>query len=209
MGTQEQLILDLNNFDCTTFVEQVLALARAFRQAEPDYGHWAREVEGLRYRTGRCTGYADRIHYFSEWLETGANTGKLQYPIPNLPLEGRVKSLDFMGTHRSAYPRLGADSTYGSILEIERQLADRSFAVLPIARINEVQPLLRTGDIVAFFTSISGLDVTHTGFVYMKEGRAHLLHASTQGSVRISSLTLADYAARLKRCTGLLLARPL
>ena len=67
------------------------------------------------------------------------------------------------------------------------------------------------GDVLAFGTSISGLDVTHTGLAY-RDGRGVLrvLHAPLSGGVvQVSRGTLAQYVAGLRGCTGILAVRSL
>jgi len=207
-GMREQLVLNLSSFDCTTLVEQVLALGLALRQDSILPEVWASEVEQLRYRKGRCEGYGSRLHYFSEWLTLAAANGTLDYPpdgIKAVPIE---RTLDFMSHHRSAYPRLRQDSVFANILRSEQQLRNHLLYQLPKNEIKAHEALMRQGDIVAFVTSIDGLDVTHTGFVYKDSGTTRLLHASTSGKVSISEVPLHQYAARLNNCTGILLARP-
>lgn len=209
VGSRESLILNLNSFDCTTFVEQVLALGRTLRKKNMTYGDWAKEVEGLRYREGRCEGYESRLHYFSEWLTLAEAAGKLQYPIQGTRTLPETRKLDFMGSHRNLYPRLATDSVYQGILRLESRLERHRLYRIPLEEIAPQASLFRNGDIVAFVTSIKGLDVTHTGLVLKVDGETRLLHASTSGSVRISERSLPDYAGRLRNCTGILLARPL
>lgn len=208
-GDRETLVLNLSSFDCTTFVEQVVALARTRRLEDPQFESWSREVERLRYRDGHCGGYSDRLHYFSEWLTAAASKGVLSYPVDGLEGKLERRALNFMGTHRSAYTRMATDSIFVNILHRENELAAHPLHVLSLDDIDDRVEAMRTGDVVAFVTRIEGLDVTHTGFIWKEGGEARLLHASTTGSVKISERSLAEYAERLKNCRGILIARPL
>ena len=38
---------------------------------------------------------------------------------------------------------------------------------------------IKDGDILAITTNIKGLDVVHVGFAFWREGKLHLLHASS------------------------------
>ena len=70
--------------------------------------------------------------------------------------------------------------------------------------------MIRDGDIIALATQIPGLDVTHTGIAIRgDDGRIHLLHASTEGRVKVSEEPLADYLEGIKGNTGILVVRPL
>ncbi len=207
-GNAEVLVLNLNSFDCTTLVEQVLALGKTLRNKDRTYQDWSREVESLRYREGNCNGYESRLHYFSEWLTRAEAAGKVQYPVAGTKTRPEARKLNFMGTHRSLYPRLSADSVFQSIQQRESLLEQQMLYRIPLEDIASQSSSFRNGDIVAFVTSIDGLDVTHTGLVVNEGGETRLLHASTSGSVSISERLLEDYARSLRNCTGILLARP-
>ena len=70
--------------------------------------------------------------------------------------------------------------------------------------------LLKNGDIIATTTSIDGLDVTHTGYVYKSEGGTYFLHASSKSKeVIVSGEELQEYVASDSKKTGIMVARPL
>ena len=57
---------------------------------------------------------------------------------------------------------------------------------------------------IAFTTSIKGLDTTHTGFAYKKDGKLTFIHASSaKNNVVIDEKTLSDYCKKQKSCTGI------
>ena len=68
-----------------------------------------------------------------------------------------------------------------------------------------------TGDVLAFATAIPGLDVTHSAMAYRdRDGVLRVLHAPLSGGVvEITKTTLPEYVSRIKRSTGLLVARPI
>ena len=64
---------------------------------------------------------------------------------------------------------------------------------------------------LAFATSIEGLDVTHAAFAY-RDARSVLrvLHAPLSGGVvEVTGATLTEYVTAIRRSTGILVARPL
>ena len=83
--------------------------------------------------------------------------------------------------------------------------------VIPTAHIADVADRIQTGDVLAFATSIPGLDVTHTALAYRDErGILRVLHAPLSGgTVEVSRATLPDYVAAIRRSTGILVARSL
>lgn len=115
-----------------------------------------------------------------------------------------------MSTHRDLYPFLKDDVNYEKIKASERFLNNRPICVLAQDKIAENEHLIRSGDIIALATSINGLDVTHTGIATREaDGRIHLLHASTGSmEVEVSKKPLAEYLKKIKKNTGIIVARP-
>jgi hypothetical protein len=71
-----------------------------------------------------------------------------------------------------------------------------------------VQHRILDGDVIAFTTSISGLDVVHTGFAKWVKGKLCLLHASeTEKKVVLTSLSLAEYIMRNQNQSGIIVVR--
>jgi hypothetical protein len=93
---------------------------------------------------------------------------------------------------------------------MERALDGRARKVIPTERIAEVSSGIQTGDVLAFATSIPGLDVTHAALAYRDaDDVLRVLHAPLSGgAVEISKRTLTDYVSAIKRSTGILVARP-
>ncbi|HEX7239352.1 MAG TPA: N-acetylmuramoyl-L-alanine amidase-like domain-containing protein [Longimicrobiaceae bacterium] len=208
----EPLTLWLTRFDCVSLVESALAVSRvAERGGPPTWAAFAAEVERMRYRGGKREGYASRLHYFSEWIADNARRGLVRDLGRELGGEADRRPLRFMTEHRGAYPALKSDAAFREIAARERALDAAPRWRVPTARIAAVQDRLRTGDVLAFATSIEGLDVTHTGLAYRDpRGVLRVLHAPLSGGVvEVSRSTLPEYVAAIRRSTGILVARPL
>jgi hypothetical protein len=69
---------------------------------------------------------------------------------------------------------------------------------------------IETGDVLAFATSMAGMDVSHAAFAYRDAGGVlRVLHAPLSGgSVEITRATLPEYVGAIRRATGILIARP-
>ncbi len=67
--TPEVFTASLERFDCVTYVETVLALARA-----SDPAGFADELRGIRYDGGRVE-WARRNHYMTDWVRRNARAG--------------------------------------------------------------------------------------------------------------------------------------
>jgi len=209
---REPLALSLTRFDCVTLVESCLAVARAAAGGgEPSWDRFAREVERMRYRGGRRKGYPSRLHYFSEWIADGARRGLVHDLGAELGGERDARPLRFMTAHRASYPALADDAVFGEIGRIERALDASARFVVPAAGLGAVERRIETGDVLAFATSIEGLDVSHAAFAWRDGGGVlRVLHAPLSGGVvEVTAATLPEYVGAIRRCTGVLVARPL
>jgi hypothetical protein len=205
----EELVVGFFGFDCVTFVETVLALARGVEVGAYDYATFAGHLEEQRYRAGLREGYCSRLHYFSEWIYDNARRGvvaPMTEELGGIPLD---KTLTFMTEHRASYPVLvRSDSLFAELERVEAGLRDMRLFYIPEDRIRDVYDRLQAGDIIALATDIEGLDVTHTGLAYAYgDGRIGLLHASTTAGVTVSP-DLQAYVENNPRQIGIVVARP-
>jgi hypothetical protein len=210
LGT-EPLTLWLTRFDCVSLVESCLAIARVADDAgAPAWDAFAREMERMRYRGGERRGYASRLHYFSEWITDGERRGLVRDFGEELGGVRDERPLRFMTEHRSSYPGLANDSSFTAIAAMERSLDAQPRWVIPTERIPDVSHRIESGDVLAFATSIPGLDVAHSAFAYRDAGGVlRVLHAPLSGgAVEVTRATLPEYVAAIRRSTGILVARP-
>lgn len=113
-----------------------------------------------------------------------------------------------MSTHANFYPALDATEVWEKVKEQENIINSREHSYIPKAALQKAEPLLRDGDIVAFTSSVEGLDCNHMGIITKIGSRAYLLHASLAGKkVILSSLPLAEYVASVPKHTGMIVAR--
>jgi len=208
---REQLVINLRALDCTTLVENCLALARTFHSGEHSLARFSAELQHIRYRQGKLDGYASRLHYFAEWISDNASMGVVKQVFA-LPGEQKIhKTISFMSSHPEAYPALSGNAALVEQIALqEKELSDREYHYLPEEEAQNWMGGLLEGDLVAFNTSIKGLAISHVGLVVMKEGEVHVLHASSaSGKVVVSDLSLADYLEKHKPTTGIMLLRPM
>ncbi|TVZ16313.1 N-acetylmuramoyl-L-alanine amidase-like domain-containing protein [Maribacter sp. MAR_2009_72] len=210
IGDTETLVVNLQGLDCTTFVENVLAFSMLLKQQENSFEAYLKNLETIRYKNGALDGYASRLHYFSEWIANNAEKGLIKDITGEIGGEEITKNINFMSTHRDLYPFLADDTNFSKIKDSENFLNNQAICVLAQDKIAENEHLIQSGDIIAFATSINGLDVTHTGIATREtDGRIHLLHASTGTmQVEISKKPLSDYVKGIKNNTGIMVARP-
>ena len=207
---QEKLVVNFRGLDCTTFVENVLAIGRLTYQGRHDWESYLQTLEEIRYRGGELKGYPSRLHYFTDWIRDNENKGLVKDITPELGGVSVVKEINFMGTHPELYPALGQAAHLEEIRSIEASLSSKALCVLPSEAVAGQEGSLQDGDIIALATKIKGLDVTHTGIALTgRGGRIHLLHASTEGGVMISEEPLSEYLKKIKGNTGIIVVRPL
>lgn len=206
---EETLVARFDGFDCVLLVETLLAMAQGVVAEDYSWETYLRNLEHLRYRGGTLHGYCSRLHYFSEWILENEQHGRVQNLTRDLGGIRLEKTLNFMSTHRSSYPRFATnDSLFAGIRAMEAELADLELYYLPEDRVRQVYDRLQAGDIIATATDLAGLDVTHTGIVFDNgDGTRGFLHASTTGGVKVSP-DLQAYLEGNKVQIGIIVARP-
>ena len=206
----EQLIINLREMDCTTFVENCLALTRTLKSKKQDFEQFAKELANIRYHDGKIDGYASRLHYFSDWIFVNTDKNIVRDIAKEIAEPPLIKEINFMSTHPESYKQLRDSTLIKMIAEQEREISVREMYFIPKAKLVEFETKLMDGDIVAITTEIAGLDVSHTALLIRKNGRIHILHASsTAGKVIVSEETLENYLKSNRRTIGIMVARPL
>ena len=210
IGKSESLVINLHGMDCTTYVENVLAFSTLLVEDKMNFDSFASALENIRYKDGELDGYASRLHYFSEWIANNEKKELLEDVTAEIGGIEIKKDINFMSTHRDLYPFLQDEENFEKIKTSENYLNHQSICILPRDQIEANENQIMNGDIIALTTSITGLDITHTGIaIREKDGRIHLLHASSSGKVEVSELPLVEYLKKIKKNTGIIVARPL
>lgn len=206
-GSNEPLVINTQELDCTTFVEQVVAIYATVNERKEGFRDMCTNLQRIRYRGGIRSGYASRLHYISQWIADSAKQ-HIIHEIDYGPV-GRTLPIDlhYMSTHPASYKQLQENGTLvNEIAKWERAMHGIEAAYIP------KQELLRTanelpvydGDIIALTTNIKGLDVTHIGFAFWENGKLHMLHASSAaGKVIKDHKNLYEYQKNKKSQTGI------
>ncbi|HBC37421.1 MAG TPA: DUF1460 domain-containing protein, partial [Porphyromonadaceae bacterium] len=202
----ERLVINLREFDCVTFVETVIALANTVVSDDLSFDNFASQLKRIRYRNGVVDGYDSRLHYTSDWIYDNVKKKILSEASLRLGGISETKTIDFMTTHRTAYRLLETDDQMlERIRNIEGEINARGgFYYLPKEKLESAKVDIPHMAMIAFTTSIKGLDTTHTGFAYKKDGKLTFIHASSaKNNVVIDEKTLSDYCKKQKSCTGI------
>ena len=208
---EENLVVNLRELDCTTFAENCIAIARTIKSGEATFDRFVKELETLRYRNGKLNGYTSRLHYIAEWMID--NEAKWIVKDVTGPVGGEPYkvNLNFMSTHPDSYPQLlGQPKLVEEISQIEIRVSAKPFYYIPKEKITSCEKQIIDGDVVAFVTKIPGMDVSHVGLLFKKEGRVFLLHAPLSGGkVLTTKVPLAEYLKDSKNTTGIFVIRVL
>jgi hypothetical protein len=209
IGDQESLVINLHEFDCTTFVETCLALTSTFKMEDYSFDSYQYILKQIRYRKGFIDGYNSRLHYFTDWINDNSINGYVKDATKNLDGIPYPNKVNFMSTHASAYPQLVKDSTLvKGIKYIEKEISSRQYLYIPKEDLHLNEHYLEEGWIVAFTTDINGLDVIHTGITVREGDKIHLLHASSDAKkVVVSKKTLVEYVMGNRLQTGVILLK--
>ena len=204
----ERLTVNLRTFDCFTFVETCLALARHLLSQKDAWQDFPDLLLRIRYRGGILNGYASRLHYFSDWLDDNSRKRILQDMTPAFGGMPCIKKINYMTQHPDFYPALSNPVILKQMTEIEKALTDRPRYVMPLSVLADREGLIKAGDIIGIAASEEGLDVLHAGLAVRHEGTLHLLHASQQaGRVIASPESLDTYLRQGKSRAGILVGR--
>ena len=209
-GDEELLTINIDELDCTTFVETLYALARTTMNGRYSWLDYAANLENVRYRNGEMGDYSSRLHYISEWILNNASRGNLKEVTPDLPHANYlIKTIDFMTNHKDSYRSLKDDSAMvEKIKGYEMALRNHRMPYLKKSWLGDkaVKAALRDGDFVGLVTKIEGLDISHLGIIHKDDkGEIYLLDASMSGGkVMLESKNLRDHLSGSKStCLGI------
>lgn len=208
-SSEEQLTVNLRAFDCTTFVETVLALTGMVKSDDPSFDIFVKELQSLRYRNGTIEGYASRLHYATDWLHENEQRGVLRNLSASLGGVHQEKALHFMSSHREAYSRLKEDDAMLDRIASMEEMVNRrgGYHYLPKGVLEAAADQIPHMSVVLFTTAIDGLDATHMGFAFRKGETLTFLHASSSAKkVKIDEKTISDYTLGQTSCTGIIVA---
>src|SRR5881628_1213380 len=107
---REVCSVNLTGLDCVTFFESALAVARMLRRGGRTPEVLLTEVTYMRYRDGRVTDYASRLHYLSDWFFDNDARRVVRVITGDLPGAVPVtKRVGYMSAHPEAYRQLKAN----------------------------------------------------------------------------------------------------
>ena len=204
--SNEQLVVNLRQLDCWTHVECSLALALAGSQGS--FQDFQNYLKVLRYWGGNMEGYGSRIHYFSGWLLQAEKLGFVQDITRDLGGVPYRKKIKYISARPQKYPKNKDEKTLEALKNAESRINRHAWYFIPKSKVASKEHLLREGDIIILTSAKADLDISHQGFAVRRNGRIHLLHASSLSKkVIISAQPLSQYLAKQRGQSGIMVAR--
>ena len=178
--TPEVFTASLDGFDCVTYIETILALARASDVDE--FVEWLRKI---RYEQGRIE-WKRRNHYMTQWIRNNVREGLLRpVSMPGVPTHSRERVL-------SAVPGLAAQRT--------------RVKCVPKSAVPHAAEHLRSGDVICFVSTRKNLDVFHAGII-VRDGKKLLMRHASRSRGCVVEQELNEFL-KANRMAGVIVVRP-
>lgn len=182
-ATEERLVVNTRQLDCTTFVETVAALSLCAQKNKVSFEDFLFYLSKVRYIDGRVE-YVCRQHYFSTWALHNEREGIVTEIHPNPPFTAtQYVEAHWMTTHVANYKMLSSHPEWvQGIKALEKEITGLRCDYIPAASLANTalfRTIIHDGDIIAIVTSKHGLDTTHLGLASWHADGLHLLNASS------------------------------
>jgi len=214
VNREEQLVVNTRELDCTTLVENVVAMTLCMQRHLYSARDFMNALVEMRYRGGVIDGYASRLHYFTDWIEDNTRKGLVceqQEPTPPFTAVQTI-SVGYMSQHPQVYRALRENPALVPLIrEHENILNGRQYRYIPKNEVKNTEAMRRTvrdGDIIAITCNKPGLDIAHLGFAVWRDDGLHLLNASQlHKKVVEEPMTLGEYLQKHPSHTGIRIVR--
>ena len=210
----ERLVVNTRQLDCTTLVENVVALTLCVNCKRYCWSDFLDVLTQIRYRDGRLNDYTSRLHYFTDWIVDNTRKGVVsevqQQSAPFTAVQ--TINVSYMSAHPDAYKALKAHPKMVPVTKKqEEKLNGRKYRYIPKSEVKNTEALrkaVRDGDIIAITCSKAGLDIAHLGFAVWRKDGLHLLNASQlHKKVVEEPMTLGQYLSKHPSHTGIRIIR--
>jgi len=196
---EEHLVVSLSQVDCTTVIEDVLALALCYRDGRTTLADLKDYYRRIHYQNG-VVSFATRNHYFTWIMQSAIKEGFVELISPNEPTFPFTGVIDiqpsYMTRNKHLFrPQMENEENYQAIALRQQQRV--RFTYIPRELLNMPQEselgVIRDGDILAVACNqhswARGVDIKHLLIAKWIDSRLHFYHATTNG------LGLADMDA--------------
>jgi cell wall-associated NlpC family hydrolase len=178
--TAEVFTASLDGFDCVTYIETIVALARASNV--DDFTEWLRKI---RYEGGRIQ-WERRNHYMTVWIRNNLREGIIRpVSMPTVPILNRERVLNVV-------PGLAAQRT--------------RVKCVPKPAVPRLARYLQSGDLIFFASTRKNLDVFHAGII-VRDGKRVLMRHASRSQGFVVEQELSEFL-KANRMAGVIVVRP-
>jgi hypothetical protein len=178
--TAEVFTASLDAFDCVTYIETVVALARA--TDVDDFIEWLRKI---RYERGRIQ-WERRNHYSTLWIRNNIR-------------EGIIRPVSMQ-----AVPTLRMERVLNVVPGLDPQRI--RLKCVPKRAVPRLERYLQTGDLIFFASTHKHLDVFHAGII-VRDGNTVLMRHAARSQGCVVEQELSEFL-KANRMAGVIVARP-
>lgn len=179
--TAEVFTASLDGFDCVTYIETVLALARA-----ADVDEFIEWLRAIRYEHGGIQ-WERRNHYMTGWIRNNVRAGII----------------------RTVTMQAAATISRERVLNLVPGLKPRRVRMkcIPKPAVRQIESHLETGDLMFFASIRKHLDVFHAGII-VREGTRTLMRHASRSKGFVVEQELNEFL-KANRMAGVIVARSL
>jgi hypothetical protein len=178
--TAEVFIASLDGFDCVTYIETIIALARASNVES--FIEWLRKI---RYEQGRIQ-WERRNHYMTDWIRNNMREGTVKPASTRaVPIVSRERILNVV-------PGLAAQRA--------------RVKCVPKAAFPRLEPHMQSGDLIFFASTRRNLDVFHAGII-VRNGKSVLMRHASRSKGVVVEQALREFL-EANRMAGVIVVRP-
>lgn len=197
----EKVYYSFQDFDCVTFIENILAL---YLSKGID-STFQRHLIDLRYFKSNDISYETRMHYLSSALEKWQKLGIVSQ-IHYSKEQVLQKNIHYLSSYLHD-KNLPID--LAQIQKTEQAISKKTISYIDPKNVGQFLSKLKSGDIIAFLSKRSDLDFKHVGFITIQRGKTYLLHASQEKKVICTSdQDLVSYLKNHPAMIGIQVYRP-
>ena len=175
----EVFMVSIDRFDCVTYIETVVALARA--STVDGFIEWLRKI---RYERGRIQ-WDRRNHYMTLWIRNNVREGiirRVSMAVATVSME--------------------------RVLNVVPGLAPRRIRIRCVAKraVPQCVERLRSGDVISFVSTHKHLDVFHAGII-VRNGKGILMRHASRSQGGVVEQELSEFL-KANRMAGVIVVRP-
>jgi hypothetical protein len=199
----EELIVNLREFDCVTFIENVLAICLCIKSNQLTFQDFCKQLTFIRYRQHTDISYSSRLHYFVDWLSDGEKKGFLTNTSGPSNLK---KELNLLSQNLALPEEVALIQNQEKLLSIK----ELNYFDKKSLEKTETKKFLESGDIIGFVAQNNNIDYTHTAFLLQEKNDEEFtfIHASSLNKkVEIYKGSLNEYLRLKTKNLGISLAR--